>query len=244
MTNKSKSLEEFVENYIKNKARASSGESYADWLISNGVAADKIYSDRIKDIGADYIRAKSEYGTTAEKLSNLGLGSSGYSDYIGGKAYSEMQKSKIAARNSYNETAEKNAAGYQEYLRKYTERENESYERIVGEITEKGIIDYTTAYNYAVGAGLGSDIAKAAAKTASDINRTKLKESIIKTVMSEQLTSTQAKQYALQLGLDEEDAKEIADYAGAANEYVSTGGYTDADYLKDLKEKIKNTKKN
>lgn len=244
MTYKSKTLEEFVENYIKNKAMSSSKESYADWLISNGVSADKIYSDSIRDISSDYMKARSEYGSNAEKLASLGLGVSGYSDYLSGKAYSEMQKSKSNVRENYAEAIDKIDAGYQEYLKKYAENENQSYERIVGDLTDKGIIDYTTAYNYAVGAGLSSDIAKAAAKTASDINRVKLKESIAKTVLSQQLTATQAKQYALQLGLTEEEAKEIAKYSSAINEYVSTDGYTDADYLEDLKNKVPANKKN
>ena len=183
------------------------------------------------------MRARSEYGANAERLAELGLGASGYSDYLNGKAYAEMQRSKSDARESYMETASKNSAGYQEYLQKYAEAENKTYERIVSEITAKGIIDYSTAYNYAVGAGLGGDIAKAAAKTASDMSRAKLKESILKSVITQQLTSTQAKQYALQLGLSEEEAAEVAKFAGSANEYVSTDKYTDKDYLEDLKKK-------
>ncbi len=244
MANKPKTLEEFVENYIQNKAKSSSKESYADWLISNGAAPHKIYSDALKDIDTDYMRAKSEHGVNAERLAGLGLSASGYSDYLSGKAYSEMQRSKSDAREDYAEASMKNAAGYQEYLRKFAEKEGQLYERIVSEITEKGIIDYTTAYNYAVGAGLGEDIAKAAAKTASDVSRKKLKESIIKTVMSQQLTAAQANQYALQLGLTEEEAEEISKYAGKTNEYVSTGSYTDADYLEDLKKKAESKIKN
>ena len=237
MSLKSQTLEEFVENYIKNKAKSNTKESYTDWLISNGINAESIYSTSIRDINADYARAKSEYGINAERLGRFGLGTSGYSDYINGKAYSEMQRSKADARNDYSEAAAKNAVGYQEYLKKYTDKENERYEKIVNEITEKGIIDYSTAYNYAVGAGLGESMATAAAKTANDISLTKLKKSIINTVLSQQLTASQAKEYALNLGLGETDAEEIAKYASAANEYVSTSKYTDKDYLESLKEK-------
>lgn len=242
MTDKSKTLEEFVENYIKNKAASSTKESYVDWLASNGVAADKIYSDSIKAINADYMKARSEYGANAEKLAGLGLTSSGYSDYLRGKAYSEMQRGKAAARDSYAQAARQNDRGYQEYLQKYAESESQSYEKIIGEITEKGIIDYTTAYNYAVGAGLGNDMAMAAAKTASDISRAKLKESITKTVLYQKLTADQAMEYALLLGLSDVDAKEIAIYAAKANEYVFKGGYTDSDYLEDLKNKAEANK--
>lgn len=237
MTAKSQTLEEFVENYIQNKAKSNTKQSYADWIISNGISAEEIYSSGIRDINLDYAKARSEYGPNAERLAELGLNSSGYSDYLSGKAYSEMQKSKSEARNDYAKAATKNTVGYQEYLRKYAEKENESYEKIVNEITDRGIIDYSTAYNYAVGAGLSESMAKAAAKTASDISLAKLKESIVNTVLSQQLTASQAKKYALELGLSEEDAEAIAKYASAANEYVSTEKYTDANYLDSLREK-------
>ena len=104
----STTFEEFVENYIENKKRADSPDSYRDWIISNGVNSEKLYSEAIRDISGDYNRAKSEYGTRAEKLSSLGLSSSGYSDYLSGKAYSEMQKRKQSAKESYAENEMKN----------------------------------------------------------------------------------------------------------------------------------------
>lgn len=244
LTDESKTLEEFVENYIQNKAKASTKESYADWILTHGGGADRIYADSMRDIAADYAVARSQHGANAERLAKLGLSASGYSDYLSGKAYSEMQKSKSDARELYAKAASDNAAGYQEYLKEYAEKENKSYERIVNELTERGIIDYDTAYNYAVGAGLGDDMAKTAAKTASDVSRAKLKKSIVNTVMEQQLTSSQAKQYALQLGLSEAEAEEIAKYATSANEYVSSGTYTDKDYLEDLKNKAEMKNKN
>ena len=42
MANTAKTLEAFVEDYIKNKAISSGKKSYAGWLISNGVDADEI----------------------------------------------------------------------------------------------------------------------------------------------------------------------------------------------------------
>ena len=237
MTDESKTLEEFVENYIQNRAKASSKESYADWIISHGGSPEKIYADSMREIAADYAVARSQHGANAEGLARLGLSASGYSDYINGKAYSEMQKSKSDARALYAKAASDNAASYKEYLSEYAKKESQGYEKVVEELTERGVIDYDTAYNYAVGAGLGEDIAKAAAKTASDLGRAKLKKSIVNTVMSQQLTSSQAKEYALQLGLSETEADEIARYAANANEYVSSGGYTDKDYLEELKKK-------
>lgn len=244
MSVKAQTLEEFVENYIQNKARSVKKETYADWLASNGIKARDIYSESIRDINTDYMKSRSEHGANAEKLADLGLGTSGYSDYLSARAYSEMQRSKSDARKIYADSEQKNATGYREYLKNYAEAENQSYQKIVDEIADRGIIDYNTAYNYAVGAGLSYDIAAVAAKTASDISLAKLKESIVNTVITKQLTSSQAKEYALQLGLSEADAEKIAKYASSANEYVSKNSYTDANYLEDLKKKAEEQKKN
>ena len=238
MATQTATLEEFVENYIQNKAKSSTEQSYADWLRLNGINAEKIYSDSISDITVDYARAKSQYGANAEALARLGLNSSGYSDYLSGKAYGEMQKSKSNAKSKYVESTNKNAAGYEDYLSQYTKAENKIFESIVDEISGKGIIDFTQAYSYAIGAGLGEDAAKAAAKTGSDLSRTALKKSIVNTVITKQLTSGEAKEYALQLGLGEEEADEIAEFAKKTNEYVSySGSYTNEDYLEILKDK-------
>ena len=51
---------------------------------------------------AQYRQAQTGYGSKAEKLAAMGLTSSGYSDYLSGKAYEQLNASKIAAQNEYN----------------------------------------------------------------------------------------------------------------------------------------------
>ena len=55
------------------------------------------------------------------------------------------------------------------------------------------------------------------------------------------MTENQAKQYALKLGLSEEDAKVLAEFAFTVNQ--STSDIVNEDYLNDLREQIKNNKK-
>lgn len=229
----SPTLEEFVKTYIQNKVKSSSADSYADWLKANGVNAEKIYSDSIRDITADYERAKSEYGNKAESLAKLGLTASGYSDYLSANAYSAMQKRKAGARDKYAENEASNRSGYAKYLNEITEGESKAYKSIVSAITNEGILDYEEAYNYAVGAGLSEENAKLAAKTASDMVRRDVRERVIKTIIAQNFNKKQAKEYALALGLDENDAEELAKYASEINEY----SYFGDDYLEYLKNK-------
>ena len=235
----STTFEEFVENYIENKKRANSPDSYRDWIISNGVNSEKLYSEAIRDISGDYNRAKSEYGTRAEKLSSLGLSSSGYSDYLGGKAYSEMQKRKEGARSAYSENERKNLSGYQKYLKEKSDEVTRLYDSVVSEITASKIINYDEAYKYAKNAGLDDETAASAAKKASDAAHKSLRDEVINTIIVRNFEDSQAREYALAMGLSELEAEELGEYAFKINQAV----HYSEDYLKYLEEKRQNNKK-
>ena len=234
----SPTLEDFVKTYIQNKAKSSSKESYSDWLISNGINSEKIYSDSIRDITGDYERAKSGYGSLGESLAELGLTASGYSDYLAANAYSTMQKRKMGAKNKYAENEAENRSGYSNYLREISDAASKAYKSVVTAISNEGIMDYEKAYNYAVGAGLSEDDAKLAAKTASDIVRKSIRQSIIKAIVSKGFNKKQAKDYSLALGLSEAEAEELGKYAAEINEYE----HFDSEYLEYLKNKAESEK--
>lgn len=230
----SATLEEFVKNYINNKSKAGEKTSYADWLSLNGINSEGIYRDSLKDINGDYIRAKSEYGTLAERLGQLGLSSAGYSDYLSGKAYSEMQKRKAGAKAAYSENERKNRKGYGEYLEKQVKEAREIYENTVASITKAGIMNYEDAYAYAIGAGLTEENAALAAKSAGDAVRKQIWNTAVKTVIEKSYNEKQAREYALLLGLSEEEANELGKYADRINSH----GYYSSDYLDYIKDKV------
>ena len=231
----SPTLEDFVKNYLKNKAVTESPEGYAEWLRSNGVPADRIYANSMRDISTDYRQQRSEFGSNAENLASLGLSSSGYSDYINGKAYSEMQKSKRAARESYGTALSQNAADYKNYVDSINKAESDTFRAAVKEISGKGILNFDIAYNYALAGGLSDDAAKAAASAANELARSEIKERVTRTVLTQRLTERETLGYALALGLTEEDAKGLAKYAEYINHYLDDSKYSDGylDYLKD-----------
>ena len=212
-------LEEFIKTYVENKAKRESPESYADWLMKNGVNAEKILSDRTSIINSDYAKALSGYGAGAESLSRLGLTGSGYSDYIKGRAYSVMQGEKQKAISDYTENIRKNASGYSEYISKITSENNEKIRKTVNDIVKKGFINYDDAYNYAVTVGLSEEDAKAAAKGGSDSAREELKHEVMKAIKNSALTKNEAFNYALGVGLTNEEAAILADYADKMNQY-------------------------
>lgn len=212
-------LEEFIKTYVENKAKRESPESYADWLMKNGVNAEKILSDRTSIINSDYAKALSGYGADAESLARLGLTGSGYSDYIKGHAYSVMQGEKQKAISDYRENIRKNASGYSEYISKITSENNEKIRKTVNDIVKKGFINYDDAYNYAVTVGLSEEDAKAVAKGGSDSAREELKREVMKAIKNSALNKNEAFNYALGVGLTKEEAAILADYADKMNQY-------------------------
>ena len=61
-------LEDFIKTYVENKAKSETREGYANWLMKNGINAEKIYNDAEAAIASDYARAQSGYGKNAEGL--------------------------------------------------------------------------------------------------------------------------------------------------------------------------------
>ncbi len=214
-----KTLEEFISEYIKNKELSSTKESYEAWLRKNGISAESTYGNSIKEIDSDYKRMLPTHGSDAEKLSDIGLTDSGYSDYLRGKAYSQMQRDKSIARSKYASDSTKNIKGYQSYLDSYAKSESAAIDKVVRMISSDGILDYDTAYRYAVTLGLSKESAAAAAGMARDHTIKTLKSSLMNRIISGRLTGTQARELALGLGFDKKDADSLEKYAEEVNSY-------------------------
>lgn len=230
---KNPTLEDFVKSYIQNKEYSSSKEDYRSWLSQNGIDSAKIYADSIRDITGDYKQAKSEYGSLAESLSELGLTASGYSDYLNGKAYSEMQKRKEGARAKYAENERKNRQGYSEYISGAAKKDYSNYTDVVNSISNAGILDYEEAYNFALQEGLSESSAELAAITANDMVKRKRRENALKTIIGKSFGRTQAREYALAIGFSDAEAEELAEYAYKINRE----NYYSSEYIEYLKEK-------
>lgn len=234
------SLEDFVKNYVENRMKSDSKESYERWLRLNGVDSYGIYADAERDIINDYNRKRSNYGATAERLSALGLSSAGYSDYLDGHAYSEMQKSKERARAALAENEAKNRKGYGAYIEARAKEEKSDYKNAVKSLTEANVMDYDEAYNLAVSMGLGEEGAALAAKAANDAVRKKRRASVLSVIVNRNYNYKQTVAYATSLGLSEQEATELGEYA----DLINSQGYYTQDYLDYLKDKLNDKENN
>ena len=236
----SKTLEDFIKTYIQNVKVSSSPESYKEWLKSYGVDSRAILGESLSDIGADYERARSGFGANAERLSSLGLSSSGYSDYLSAKAYESMQKRKAGAYDKYSENEKANRSGFRDYVESALKEEesarkaeNESFYRTVSDIVDAGIRDEEEAYGFALEVGLSEEKARAVAKTATDTVKRRLTEETLRYIISHGFDKDQAKQFALAQGHSEDEANVLAGYADSIN----SDPYLSSDYLDYLKNK-------
>jgi hypothetical protein len=226
---KTKSLEDFIEEYLQNKAKSETAESYGAWLEKKGLNPRLDYSEDIRRISDSYNRGRSTYGINAEKSAELGLTGSGYSEYISRAAKEKLLSDSADAVRTLQSKEKKNVSDYREYVDKLIRSEKRDYRTIVKELGSYGVVDYDTAYKYAVASGLSAAEAKIAAKNVSDLTKNKLRTMIMKAVMSKSLTGSETKTYALSLGFSEEEAGEIAKYAESINEYIKS----DFDFTKD-----------
>ena len=236
----SNTLEDFIKNYIRNVQVSSSPESYSEWLKNYGLNSKEILNESLADIRGDYEKEKSTFGANAESLSALGLTSSGYSDYLSGKAYATMQKRKEGAYGKYIENEKSNRTGFRDFVesalkeRENTAKEeNERFYKVMSNIVNSGIKDEEEAYRFALESGLSDEKARAVASTAAQSAYRKLTKSTLSYVLSHSFDKEQAKEYAIAVGLSESDAERIAGYA----ESIGQEPYLSNDFLEYLKYK-------
>ena len=238
--NKSDSLEKFISEYISQYPRDDKKAiSYSDWLKQNDRGTRKIKEETDLAINA-LAKAKSAGGSLGESLGSLGLSDSGYAFFLRRQRVGEKTGILNEKKQELLDAESLSKESFRSYLSKNRTTTERVFRSTVNTIRSSGIISYDTAYLYAISAGLPSADAKAAASAATEINRSELKESITKTILSKSLTAAAAKEYALSLGLSREEAEAFGKYAEKINSSASVDNI--AGYLEELKNSNPTTK--
>lgn len=98
--------------------------------------AEKNYQHSVADANAAYLRNLATYGARAEALSGMGLSGSGYSDYLGGKAYSQMRNDVMQAGSDKNSAIR---AANSDYSRALNDARTAELDRMLEINKEKGL---------------------------------------------------------------------------------------------------------
>ncbi len=220
MIKRTEKFEDFLKTYIQNAKISENTQSYADWVIKNGIDASAVYDKRMLNAEAEKQISRAEYGSNAERLAAKGLTDSGYSSYINSIAERKAEEKKNEALSDRFEMTENNIDGY---ISDIATKKSDVYDKmfdIINRISKADLFDYDSAYSYAITAGLDEESAAEAARSGLILVRTRFKAAALDRIIDKRLTSVQAKEYAEALGLPPEDVKELAEYAKSINEYI------------------------
>lgn len=131
--------------------------------------AKQAREEAIKKAYVNYDRSLSTYGQNAEKLAQMGLSNSGYSDYLNGVAYSSMvggvqdahKTENQAIQNAYYNASQQKAEAADTYYDRATAAQNAYQDRIVSLLGAigSGEIDANTAITMAAAYGMDESVA-------------------------------------------------------------------------------------
>ena len=240
---KTATLEDFIKNYVRNKSLTESDEGYSAWLKKNGQNSLGTLSDGISRADTALKKASGSYGKNAESLNSLGLSKSGYADYVNSTAKKEYADRLSSLNADYEATEANNRKGYESYLEAEQQKYRKTYEAALKSLEKSGIMNFESAYEYALELGLSEEDARGAAEKSTSLLIEETRKKIINDIILNRLGSAQAKEYALSLGLDEKTANELGEVAYDLYESVENGKYSQS-YLEYLKEQAKKSTEN
>lgn len=210
-----KSIEDYIKKYIGKIDKVSDGEK----KLSH--EAKSSFSDAIANAISTKIKESAGYGRKAEKLSGLGLSNSGYADFINARA----KKNVLLNIDSGAGEALKAIAEERENAKIDEGKILELQKKLISYTVKNDLTDKALIYDYAKALGIDKDRLDSAVDYAISENekhkRTKNYDKVHSNIIYRRLTSKEAYEYAISLGLSEEDAKALADIAYKINEDTS-----------------------
>ena len=223
-------LENFIENYLKNKKIS----DYEGWLALYGTDATEAYQSAKADADTAYRQAKAEHGARASSLYGRGLAVSGYSDYLNHTAYAERQRSLDLADKERKKTEQANRKGYLSYVQAQADEEaaeaetqKKQTDKIFSDLLSQKIVNEEAAVTYLKARGIDEERAKTMAKESIGILKSSkaFRDQLISEATELHMDYNNAYNYALLKGLAEEDAREVANIAAFATRQRRSHSY-------------------
>ena len=126
-------------NYLTEN-RPSGAYTYAQYLASMGGSvtdSEKTRASSIAEANAEYEKSVPTYGQAGEQLARLGLGNSGYADYLTATADTTKKTAKLTADATKIATDSIYQSGYEQYLQNYQESLKNETNSQVSELTTR-----------------------------------------------------------------------------------------------------------
>lgn len=235
---KSETLEDFIRQYVSRQRSERAPENYASWLRSYGADSAQVFGEGMEAAAGQYARSLSGYGAQAEALGGAGLSGSGYSDYLQGQAYGTLVKARENLLRDREQTERKNRLEYATYRDKTEKERTDRLRRVITDLTDNAVLDYSAAYDYARTLGLSEEDATAGAAQGVAAAKEKVRKSLVQRIYNQQISSSDAVLLALSAGFSNEEAREIGSYAERLNEIYYGQDKLPKDYLAYLKQQL------
>ncbi len=231
-----KRLEDFIKDYLADRSAALGAKGYAKWISEYAKDPSIERAEAIARADTSYKTALSGYGKSAERLAERGLANSGYAEYLNALAKQRQNNAITDATLAKEKNKAKVTKEYESYLDGIEDDRLKRYEKAVRSIQSDNLAAYGAAYERALSFGLDEESASRAATEASKVVKATLKQKLLSEIATKRLTSAATRAYALTLGLDQEAADELAEYAHRLNESVKSDETTESylEYLKNL----------
>ena len=229
------SLQERYKDLIKNNE----AKSYSDYLSQNGIRAEEKYYDTLSKADTDMAVKDTNYGAKASYLHSSGLNKSGYEEYLRGKNAKSYFTSLNQASEEKSIDEYKNKTGYQNYLSDYESIQTKIAESVMKKIASGNNFSFEDAYAEALRAGVSGSLAYVTAQNGISKARQKTIKRVMQYAEENNLTAQQAREYALELGLEEVYADRIHDSIPGVslNDESFYSGMSAAEYYEYIKSK-------
>ena len=213
----------------KNRAK-----SYSEWLNDNVLDSRIKASDSIRGASTAYALAK------RDALSQGGIASSGYTDYVLNKEGSRLSSALSRAESTATAERIKASLGYKKYLEELDKSRTALMNTAFKSILSAGITSPEKAFKRAVAVGLSDSDARAVAIDVTSATRTDLFQKAVTKIVTQHYTEAEAREYATSLGLYKIDVDELARLAYTLNQHPRKDDTYSSDYSEYI-ENLKNT---
>lgn len=209
-------------------------DTYEEYKRKNGLDDRGGYASAVNSLYAASQRGLSSYGKTGARLADAGLSTGGYAAYINELSKQKFNTGLAQIKDSYAKKEADASLGYVGYLEKYADKQNSLKKSVMSHLIQNDVVDLNTAIAYGISAGLSEADAESVSKSAYEVTRQKVFNSILEQTVTLGLDKEGARQLAIKMGVSETDAKLFADQIGDMLEYY---GNISKEYLEFLEQR-------
>ena len=199
----------------------------------NGLTDLRGYANAVNSLFASSKRGLSSYGVNNREISNKGLQNSGYAAYIDDLVKTGFDTGLTKIKSDYAKKESDAALGYQSYLDKYSDKQATLKKSVMSHLINNDVVDLSTAIAYGMSAGLSAEDAESIGKSAYEVTRQKVFNTVLDQTVRLALDKEGARMLALKMGVSDADALSFAEEIEDMLSYYGSISKEYLEYLED-----------